>query len=683
MNLRARLAPIVRWPAASLGYVLLACAATWPLVRHLPTHLLGSPTGDLGIYVWNVWIFRHELIRHGHVPFTTNHVFAFTGGTDLALHNYAPLAGLFGLPLVGPLGVVSAFNLVLLLCMALSAFGMFVLGRRLGLRSAAAWIAGALFMVAPVMVAKQTAHFSLVITAALPFFLWALLRTLDRQRVVDAVLIGIVVAAASYSDAYYGVYCVLMGGFLVVWRFTRVEWRGRAAVSPRVTLVLDLAVAATCALVVWRLAGGPPRMIVGPIEIGLQTLYTPVLWLVCLAALRAWLAWRPVVVPDGGLGSQWRRLIRLGVVAVGVCLLLLLPEIVGVTIRVLEGRLPETTIYWRSSPRGVDALAYVVPNPNHPWFGGVTRRWLMPDVPDAFPEFVGSFSLVALALVAVAWRRRLLPRLWVAFTGFFFLLSLGPFVHIGGVNTYVIGPWALLRYVPVVGMARSPSRFAIVAVLGMSLLFAFAVQELSRRRAKLRLTAAGLLAAALCVELMAVPRPLHSAAVPQIYSLVASAGDDTARLLELPTGIRDGTSSLGDFNAETAFFQTQHRRPLIGGYLSRVSEWRKREKIRGPVMRSLIALSEGRELPPDLRTAAREGRDSFLRRSCVGFVMINKERASDELRSFAVETLRLTPVHEDATHALFTPADPPPCAPAPPRPRREWRNVARVLLPGG
>ena len=149
--------------------------------------------------------------------------------------------------------------------------------------------------------------------------------------------------------------------------------------------------------------------------------------------------------------------------------------------------------------------------------------------------------------------------------------------------------------------------------------------------------------------------------MPRIYSLVASAGDDETRLLELPTGIRDGTSSLGDFNAETAFFQTQHRRPLIGGYLSRVSEWRKRETTRGPVMRSLIALSEGRDVPADLRMAAREGRDSFLRRSCVGFVMMNKERASDELRSFAVETLRLTLVHEDATHALFTPANPPPC----------------------
>ena len=85
----------------------------------------------------------------------------------------------------------------------------------------------------------------------------------------------------------------------------------------------------------------------------------------------------------------------------------------------------------------------------------------------------------------------------------------------------------------------------------------------------------------------------------------------------------------------------------------------------------------------NLRTAAREGRDSFLRRSCVGFVIIDKARASDELRSFAVETLRLTRVHEDAKYALFTPVDPPPCVPMRPRPRWQWSNVARLLIPGG
>ena len=162
----------------SVTAVLVTCSLTWPLPLHLRTHLLGHPAGDLGNYVWNIWIFRHEMLRHAHLPFSTNHVFAYTGGADFSLHNYTPIAGALAAPLIGALGVVGAFNAVLLMVITLSGLGMFVLARRLGLGAVAAWGAGALFMASPVLTAKETAHFSLVIAASLPLFLWALLRAL-------------------------------------------------------------------------------------------------------------------------------------------------------------------------------------------------------------------------------------------------------------------------------------------------------------------------------------------------------------------------------------------------------------------------------------------------------------------------------------------------------------------------
>src|SRR6266511_2372992 len=141
------------YPAAPLlaacGYAILACILTWPLPLHLQTHLLGSPGGDTGVYVWNLWIFRHESLRH-----------------------YAPVAGLLGLPLIAGLGVVGAFNVVLLIFVASSGLATFVLARRLGLTPAAAWIAGAVFLASPVLVARETAHLSLVAAAPLPLFLW-------------------------------------------------------------------------------------------------------------------------------------------------------------------------------------------------------------------------------------------------------------------------------------------------------------------------------------------------------------------------------------------------------------------------------------------------------------------------------------------------------------------------------
>ncbi len=682
MRTSARLLALAKGSAVLAGFVLLAAATTWPLPLRFTTHVLGDPTGDTGVYLWNLWIFRHELIRHGHLPFSTDHVFSFTGGADFALHNYTPLAGLLGTPLIGTLGLIATFNALMIGFIACAGCGVFVLARRLGLSRTAAWLGGAVFMASPLLTARETAHLSLVMAAPLPFFVWALLRALETMRMRDAALVGFLCALASYCDAYFGIYCVLMGAVIVGWRFVRIATNRSLERARLVVHLLDGLIAVLLLLIAWRLSSGRTVLLVAGIKIGLETLYTPMLAVCLLSGLRLGIEWRPTLQlhdPARRLGP----LVRLGSVAVAVCLVLLSPVLVGIGLRFLDDRLPGTEIFWRSSPRGVDLLAYAVPNPGHPWFGGVTSHWLLPDKPDAFPEFIGSFSLVALIVLGIAAWRRALPALWASFTAFFVLLSLGPFLYVGGVNTYIPGPWAFLRYVPVIGMARSPSRFAIVAALGLSVLFAFAVQDWLRDRPAWqtrRWLGIGTMTAALALELVAVPRPLYSAAVPDVYRLVATTDDESGRLLELPTGIRDGTSSIGDFNASTQYFQTIHRRRLIGGYLSRVSRWRRSENLRAPVLRALFTLGEGHDISPELRRQAVASRDAFLSRSCVRYVIVNKRRATEALREFGVETLRLQVIHEDDDYELLVPIDPPACAPRPEQPRGlarfKWRRAS-------
>ena len=659
-----------RWLTASVvtvSYAIAAAILTWPLVRHLTTTLLGDPAGDTGVYVWNLWIFRHELVLHSHFPFSTDHIFAYTGGVDFSLHNYTPLAGLVGLPLVPWLGVVGAFNVALLAFLTTSGVGVFLLGRQIGLRSVTAWAAGVLFIAAPLVTARETAHLSLITNAALPLFLCALLRTFDRPRLRSGVLVGFLVAVATYSDAYYGIYCVMMGAFLLAWRFLRLERKGLGATPSRAIRAIDVVCLIVAAVVFWQVVSRTTVFFIGPIRVTVS-LYTPMLVLVLLGGLRVWLTWRPSLRVDDP-ESQLRALIGPGILAVTVCLALLTPILAGVASRYAQGRLPNVVTYWRSSPRGVDLLAYVVPNPNHMWFGRWTERWLLPPAADSFPEFVASFSLVALAAIALAAWRRVLPRMWVAFTAVFVLLSLGPFIHVAGVNTFVIGPWALLRYVPMIGMARAPSRFAIVAAMGLSLLFAFALDAWLASGHKRWKISAGLLGLLIALEVVPGQRRLHSAEVPEVYRLIATVDgpDEQGRLLELPTGVRDGTSSIGDFSASTEFFQTIHRRPLVGGYLSRVSELRKRENLQSPVLRALYALSERPgPLPDDVVAEARRSRDAFLARSCVAYVIVDKRRASSELRAFALDVLTLVSVHEDDRYELLTPARAPACEPPPP-----------------
>ena len=47
-----------------LLYAAVAVAFSWPLTANLQTHLTGHPGRDTGVYVWNQWVFRHELIEN-------------------------------------------------------------------------------------------------------------------------------------------------------------------------------------------------------------------------------------------------------------------------------------------------------------------------------------------------------------------------------------------------------------------------------------------------------------------------------------------------------------------------------------------------------------------------------------------------------------------------------------------
>ena len=73
---------------ALLGYAAVAVVFTWPLVPNISTHLTGSPAGDTGVYVWNQWVFRHELLDNHRSPYFTDKIFSLSGRANLSLHNY-------------------------------------------------------------------------------------------------------------------------------------------------------------------------------------------------------------------------------------------------------------------------------------------------------------------------------------------------------------------------------------------------------------------------------------------------------------------------------------------------------------------------------------------------------------------------------------------------------------------
>src|SRR4029078_9085836 len=195
---------------ALLAYGLLAVAFSWPLPLHMGTHLTGSPEGDTGVYVWNQWVFQHELLERHANPYFTDRVLALTGPANLSLNNYTTFANLLALPLLGLFCVVAAFNAVYLVITVLTAYSMFLLARALTHGAMyESWLAGALFAWSPMLATRGEGHYSLVAAAPLPLFLLLLMRVDRSRRLRDAAALGLLLAVALWSDVYYPVYCLL------------------------------------------------------------------------------------------------------------------------------------------------------------------------------------------------------------------------------------------------------------------------------------------------------------------------------------------------------------------------------------------------------------------------------------------------------------------------------------------
>jgi hypothetical protein len=406
-------------------------------------------------------------------------------------------------------------------------------------------------------------------------------------------------------------------------------------------------------------SGGWQLTLLGRVA-SIRSLYTPMLVFTLLACIRVAWSYRAHIVPFDTTAAL--RVIRLGSAALVVAAAMLSPVLYAVGVRIAEGRWDTEKVYWRSSPQGIDIVSFVLPNPNHMLAPNAIRQWLTGPSADRYFENVASLTWIAPLVIFIAWRNGWrISRFWAGLGLVFGALAVGPFVYAFGMNTHVPGPWAFLRYVPIIGLARTPGRFSIVVMLVVAILFAAALSWLVRRWPERRRSLILASGALLIFELLPAPRPLYSAAIPRIYQYIAEAPGDV-RVLELPSGVRDGTTSVGNFSARTQFFQTVHGKRLIGGYLSRVSRRRVEDVRSDPMVDALIWLSEGRSIDASRQQSLIEAGPSFIQRANVGFVVIDSARAPDALREFAIRAFALQFVDRDDVFELYAPSPHPPAA---------------------
>lgn len=495
---------------ALLGYVALSLLVTWPLLPQFGQAMVGGPgvvfTFEDGAQnVWNMWWVARALTS-GASPYWTPLLY-YPDGVQMVVQTLNLSNALLALPATLAAGPVAGYHTAVLLGVALTGYGGFLLARELAPGGGAAWLCGALLTAGPFhALTLQNNQLQLISLQWVPLFLLALLRLERRPG----------------------------------WR--PVAWAAAA------TLLL--------ALTDWYWA------------------------LICGLFTAVWMLLGLVALP--GRAARARRYAQLGAAAV-VALLPLAAGVYGVrdSLRRLE---QVGDPIWDEYTRGfsADLLGLVMPTLYRPGLAG-----LLPLERAGFGVegwYVAAGWVLAALAAAGIWRAGRAHWRLLAAGGVMWALSLGPSLWVAGVDTGVPLPYALLRELPLVSIARRPALFAVVCVVLAAPFAALGLRWLlARRRPWQRSLILGAVAALALAELWPPQRVVLPFEQPEVYT----------RLRERPGAVADLPVRLRQESGRTLLGQVVHGQPIVGGYVAR---WPAYEALRySPVVG---ALAQPAALPP-------------------------------------------------------------------------------------
>ncbi len=426
-------------------------------------------------------------------------------GAPLYLHTLNLFNGLVALPMQLLFGLIPAYNVVVLLSLTLAGYFAYLLVSQISGNRVAGFIGGVIYAFGSYHLAHLLGHMNLLASEWLPAYLLCLILALEARGRRRTLL---VVAAA-------GALCVAM---LCEWQYVIFAIVATGWLAGYETLrkrtIQPLVIAATI--------GG--------------------VWVVLAA---------PLLLPTIAQARQG------------------IDSLVGVTgEEIARGAtlLPDEGAAFRLS---ADPISFVVPGPRQSWWGMAAERLGGRAIAPVGERtlFLGYLPLV-LAGIGL-WRERRRSGMWLGLGLIAFVLALGPTLQFLGEPVFIGGqevplPFRLLQALPGIGLVRVPARYGLLVTLGLAVLAGIGLASVQRplgqrvgRRWQLGLAAA--LVALLIAEQITVPVSLAAPTAPPFYEQLGRS-DEAGAVMEWPYCKQC---------ASTNYYQTIHRHPVIGGYISR------------------------------------------------------------------------------------------------------------------
>jgi hypothetical protein len=651
-------------------FAILAIVWSFPLVLHLATHLPGRGPGDNIDFLWNFWWMRKALAS-GQPFFHTSYLFVPLGA-DLTLHTHTALPALLGATVLGRLPVVAAQNVAILIGLFLNGFCTYLLTWKVTRDQGAGLIGGIVFAGSPYIAAHLNGHFNFTMAWTIPLFALAASEAIQGSTGWAAVA-GMLLGITAFIDYYYLVYESALGLCLAGlaardWSIVSIGERSPKRVLAHVVALMigvDVAVLAAIA------GTGGFNIDLGAIRVSAHELFNPLQAFWVLVALFLWLRFRPTIV--GRRRATWEpgRIARVALLAAIVFLVVAAPLVWAGAELVYRGEYVTYPYSWPNAPKGIDLASFILGNPmNGIWGAGVrhvyqrvgidvieSSGWLgmAPMVLALWathgPAGSAANTVVESRLSTAAYPGSETVRQWSAIGLVFCVWALGPHLMVFGINTGMILPEVLLRFVPIVANTRIPGRAMVVSYLALSVLGAVAVSN--RRDSRWPRLILVLVTMVLVVDYFPAPFPLTPLDRPAIYDVLRDRAEVGA-VCELPLGIRDGSGVRGAFDDRVLFYQTIHQRPLVGGFIARLPAAVITTYQGDPLLAGLLRLSER----PTAATAAWQLPDRLLaaerlRLNGIAFVVLNRDLASAALIDYVQRVLPLTLIAESGGRSLY------------------------------
>jgi|GEM_PF-1142051 len=631
-------------------YAFLSLITTYPLILNFTTHAPGD-ISDAPALTWNLWWIKFSIFNANTNPLFTNYVF-YPVGVDLVAYTLTLWNGFIALPIIFISNYVAANNFIVLFELTLSAYGMYLLAYdrlTVGSRDSRAvvaqprWAITLAAIFAGFIFGLGSFHLNYVVQGQpdfvgaqwIPFYFFYLIRAFD-----DAASRGDIKIrersslprddAAQSRPVRNGALC---GLFFAMTAWTELTY---AAFLGLLTVVYLLLLAISAAYKIYHQdtkhalseAEGTPRK---------NFAFVPHLHRTARSAVQVFVTW---CFGGKSLRIFFSFTLALGIVAaLGIAPMLF--DIVKETLRYGD--------YWtvgaaRTQIFSADLFGFLLPSSYNPVLGFLTR-----DLP--YQTFKWTFAgIVPLALAAYAGARLRPARTWVWLAMIFGVLMMGPVLQIAGSLTSIPLPFNLLNYIPILKSNRYPMRLNALLMLTLALAAAYALAYiLSRPRWKA--ATLGILAFAF-VEQLVVPLPLTDLRVPEIFNTIRADPGDFA-VLDLPLGWRDSAGIQGAIDYRAHFWQSAHQKRLLDGNTSRNPSFKFQYFLEAPIINSIVAVENGRDLDDTRRAQDRAMAREVLRFYDIRYLNAFRAKTDPKVLDYVLDLFPATEIYRDGERTVY------------------------------